>query len=297
MNLTQLLYFKELAQTQHYASTAEQLGVAQSSLSRSISALEEELGVVLFEKQGRNIRLTKYGEAFYRYVREGLATLETGEKYVRDMADPRCGEINLGLIYSLGPKIMPDILRRFTAHPENQGFRIRLCQASTTDLVQMLEEGQCDLILCSPPETPNPNLELVEVLPRKFIVLVSARHPLSARDHISLEEVSQYPLVVSTEQISSLRRIFNSRGLSLNILSEIQGECAAAGLVDVNYGVAILNTAVNYSDLDVKALAIDELGDYNFPLYLGQMKNRWLSPAVQTFRKFLLEEKIPWQAG
>lgn len=294
MNLTQLFYFRELAQSQHYASTAERLGVAQSSLSRSISALEEELGVFLFEKQGRNIRLTKYGEAYYRYVREGLGTLETGEKYVRDMADPRCGEIDLGLIYSLGPKIMPDMIRRFTSHPENQRFRIRLTQASTAGLVQMLEEGQCDLILCSPPEQPDPNLELVEILPRKFIVLASSSHPLSARDHISLEEISQYPLVVSTEQITSLRRIFASRGLPLNILSEIQGECAAAGLVDVNYGVAILNTAVDYGDLDVKALTIDELEDYNFPLCLGQIKNRWLSPAVQTFRKFLLEEMDQW---
>ena len=294
MNLTQLQYFRALTQSQHYASTAERLGVAQSSLSRSISALEEELGVYLFEKQGRNIRLTKYGEAYYCYIRDGLNLLETGEKFVRDMADPTCGEINLGLIYSLGPKIMPDIIRRFAARPENRGFRIRLSQAPTTGLVQMLTEGQCDLILCSPLETPDPNLELVEILPRKFIVLVSIDHPLSAREHISLEEVSQYPLVVSTEQISSLRRIFRSRGLPLNILSEIQGECAAAGLVDVNYGVAILNTAVNYSDLNVKALTLDELEDYDFPLYLAQFKNRWLSPAVLTFRKFLLEEMERW---
>lgn len=294
MNLTQLQYFKALAQSQHYASTAEQLGIAQSSLSRSISAMEEELGVYLFEKQGRNIRLTKYGETYYRYVQEGLNILETGRKHVRDMADPSCGEINLGLIYSLGPKIMPDIIRRFTSHPENQGFRIQLSQSSTTGLTEMLTEGQCDLILCSPLEHPDPNIELVEILPRKFIVLVSEKNPLSARNHISLSEVSQYPLVVSTEQISSLRRIFHSKGLPLNILSEIQGECAAAGLADVNYGVAILNTAVNYEDLHVKALTIDELEDYNFPLYLAQYKNRWLSPAVLTFRKFLLEEMDQW---
>lgn len=294
MNLTQLQYFKLLAQSQHYASTAEQLGIAQSSLSRSISALEKELGVYLFEKQGRNIRLTKYGKAYYRYVCDGLNLLENGEKYVRDMVDPSCGEISLGLIYSLGPRIMPDIIRRFTAHPENRRFRIRLTQASTSGLVQMLKEDQCDLILCSPPEVPDPNLELTEILPRKFIALVSSRHPLAARKHISLEELSRYPLVVSTEQIPSLRRIFHSRGLNLNILSEIQGECAAAGLVNVNYGIAILNTAVDYSDLDVRALAIDELKDYNFPLYLGQFKNRWLSPAVLTFRKFLLEEMDRW---
>ncbi len=65
-------------------------------------------------------------------------------------------------------------------------------------------------------------------------------------------------------------------------------------MVDVNYGVAILNTAVNYSDLNVKALTLDELEDYDFPLYLAQFKNRWLSPAVLTFRKFLLEEMERW---
>ena len=64
--------------------------------------------------------------------------------------------------------------------------------------------------------------------------------------------------------------------------------------MDVNYGVAILNTSVNYTGLAVKALTIDELEDYNFPLYLANYKNRWLSPAVLSFRKFLLEEKIPW---
>ena len=55
-----------------------------------------------------------------------------------------------------------------------------------------------------------------------------------------------------------------------------------------------MNTAVNYSDLNVKALTLDELEDYDFPLYLAQFKNRWLSPAVLTFRKFLLEEMERW---
>ena len=70
MNITQLRYFKLLAELQHYSYTAETLGIAQSSLSRSITALEDELGVNLFEKQGRNIRLTKYGTVFYEYAKD-----------------------------------------------------------------------------------------------------------------------------------------------------------------------------------------------------------------------------------
>lgn len=290
MTLSQLIYFKELAQSQHYTSTAELLDVAQSSLSRSISAQEEELGVFLFEKQGRNIRLTRYGEAYYRYVQEALNTLDTGRKYVQDMADPDCGEINLGSIYSLGPRIMPEIIQGFTARPENQRFRIRMTQGSTAGLVEQLRQGKCDLILCSPPDTGDHGLELTAILQLKFVVLVSSRNPLSAKDHISLRELSQYSLVVSPEQITVLRRLFKYHGASLNVLSEIQGDCAAVRLASINYGIAILSTVADFMGLDVKALSIDELEDYRFPLYMAQMKHRWLSPAVAAFRKFLLEQ-------
>ena len=70
MNLSQLYYFRKLAQLQHYTKAAKELYITQPSLSDSISSLEQELGLSLFQKEGRNVKLTKYGKEFYEYVDE-----------------------------------------------------------------------------------------------------------------------------------------------------------------------------------------------------------------------------------
>ena len=78
MNLSQLYYFRKLAELQHYAKAAKELYITQPSLSNAISSLEQELGVSLFQKTGRNIHLTKYGAEFLAYVTLGLVQIGTG---------------------------------------------------------------------------------------------------------------------------------------------------------------------------------------------------------------------------
>ncbi|MEE0473273.1 MAG: LysR family transcriptional regulator [Holdemanella biformis] len=80
MNLNHLYYFKILAETEHYTQAANMLNITQPSLSHAISQLEDELNCYLFEKQGRNIRLTRYGKIFYEYVKKGLSEIELGQK-------------------------------------------------------------------------------------------------------------------------------------------------------------------------------------------------------------------------
>ena len=85
MNLRQLHYFRTLAKIEHYTQAAAQLSITQPSLSHAITELEKELGVFLFEKQGRNIRLTKYGKIFLTYVDSALCELEKGEKKIKKL--------------------------------------------------------------------------------------------------------------------------------------------------------------------------------------------------------------------
>ncbi len=77
MNLSQLYYFRKLAQLEHYTKAAKELYITQPSLSDSISSLEQELGIALFQREGRNIKLTKYGREFYQYVCSALIALES----------------------------------------------------------------------------------------------------------------------------------------------------------------------------------------------------------------------------
>lgn len=80
MNLNHLNYFRVLAKVEHYTQAASILSITQPSLSHAISNLESELGTYLFEKQGRNVKLTKSGKLFLKYVDESLNILEIGEK-------------------------------------------------------------------------------------------------------------------------------------------------------------------------------------------------------------------------
>lgn len=83
MNLNHLQYFRVLARLEHYTQAAKELSITQPSLSHAISSLENDLNTYLFEKEGRNIKLTKYGRFFLEYVENALNELEIGEKNLK----------------------------------------------------------------------------------------------------------------------------------------------------------------------------------------------------------------------
>lgn len=86
MNLKQLYYFKRLSETEHYTEAASSLCITQPSLSHAISELEKELGVALFARQGRNVKITQNGKRFLPYVEDALASLENGRMILQKMA-------------------------------------------------------------------------------------------------------------------------------------------------------------------------------------------------------------------
>lgn len=95
---------------------------------------------------------------------------------------------------------------------------------------------------------------------------------------------------MNSERAPALLRIFHQKGLYPTILSQVQGECTIVGLVSVNYGISIVDEAVDLSNKPVKALRIPELEQIPFSVNVAYMKNRWFSPAVKAFLNFLLKE-------
>ena len=93
MNLNQLYYFKTLAELEHYTKAAEKLNISQPTLSHSISAMEKELGANLFEKQGRNVVLTKYGRIYMFYVENALTQLELGKNQIERLISEGGGKV------------------------------------------------------------------------------------------------------------------------------------------------------------------------------------------------------------
>lgn len=101
MNLNQLYYFKTLAELEHYTKAAEKLNISQPTLSHSISSMEKELGANLFEKQGRNVVLTKYGRIYMFYVENALTQLELGKNQIERLVSEG-GRTRWAGVYDIG---------------------------------------------------------------------------------------------------------------------------------------------------------------------------------------------------
>ena len=112
MTLNQLLYFRTVAAHQHFRQAAAELNISQPSLSRSIASLEEELNIILFERQGRNVRLTKYGRIFLEHAERILHETETALFRMHQLAQDE-GHVDIAYVFPLANRYIPHTVRRF----------------------------------------------------------------------------------------------------------------------------------------------------------------------------------------
>ena len=148
MTLAQLQYFQALAHILHYTRTAEELHIAQPSLSYSINELEKELGVKLFNKEDRKITLTMYGEQFLPYVESALATINDGTEALRQMSGSAMQIIRLGYFHSISASLIPALMKDLYEQTENERLRFQFSEGSSFDLLGLLKKGDLDLTFC-----------------------------------------------------------------------------------------------------------------------------------------------------
>ena len=150
MNLYHLRYFVTLAHLEHYTKAADVLAITQPSLSHAISSLEEELGVKLFEKNGRNVSLTKYGKTFLGDVEETLNRLDSSVNGLQ-LAGKGEGQIDVAFLRTLGVDFVPKIIRNFlTANEGKQiNFNLFCDKVLTGDILTGLKEKKYDIGFCS----------------------------------------------------------------------------------------------------------------------------------------------------
>ena len=147
MTLAQLQYFQALAHILHYTRTAEELHIAQPSLSYSINELEKELGVKLFNKEDRKITLTMYGEQFLPYVESALATINDGTEALRQMSGSAMQIIRLGYFHSISASLIPALMKDLYEQTENERLRFQFSEGSSFDLLGLLKKGDLDVQL------------------------------------------------------------------------------------------------------------------------------------------------------
>ncbi|MFE2375341.1 LysR family transcriptional regulator [Streptomyces sp. NPDC059398] len=194
MQLQQLGYFVAVAETRHFTRAAEELHVAQPSLSQQIRALEKELGAALFSRARGNIALTDAGETLLPLARRILADAETARHEVQELAQLRRGRVRLGATPSLCTGLLPDVLRTF--HDQHPGIQLMIEEGGSHDLVRELARGALDLALVVLPlPAPSPALTTVELFHEDLVVVSS---PAAAPPHspLRIADLEGEPMVM-----------------------------------------------------------------------------------------------------
>ena len=198
MNLNHLYYFRALAKEEHYTRTADMLSITQPSLSHAISCLESELGVKLFEKQGRNAKLTKYGALFLRYVEQSLDMLDEGKRVVTETSGTSGGFIDMGYIFTLGSHFIPNLIKGYLEEKGKNHIHFSFGQGTTKKIVEELKDGKYDLAFSSYVEGED-ELEFIPVGQEELVLITPKDHPLAQKEEIDLLDTIEYDYVYFTK--------------------------------------------------------------------------------------------------
>ncbi len=291
MNLNHLYYFVKLAELEHYTNAAEELNLTQPSLSHAMASLEKELGTVLFEKQGRNVVLTKYGKMFLKYVTSSLETLEAGVKKTKGMTKGENGHIDLGFIYTLGPAFVPGLVRKFLKSHPDKDIEFGFHSNNTTSIIKGLKNEKYDVAFCSMRQNED-EIKFIPIHEEELVLIVPTDHELSRMKEVDLKDTVDYPFIAFSPQ-SGLRPViddlYTQIGKEPKILFHLEEDSALAGLVSEGFGIAIVPNIPILDHMNLKKLRIIN-PPYKREIYMAYMKERYMSPVVSIFCDYIVEQ-------
>lgn len=199
MNLSQLYYFRKLAQLEHYTNAAKELYISQPSLSAAIASMEEELQIKLFQKQGRNVKLTKDGKDFYFHVCRALDALQDGMDSVQQKQGGLNGSISLAASSSLLLTTIPSILNAYKEQTESQvDFEIHPV-TSDVQIAQGITDGSFTCGFSINPASQE-SICAVPILSQPITLIVNAQNPLASKKHIDCSMLQGYDILTYPEK-------------------------------------------------------------------------------------------------
>ena len=193
MTLTELKYIVAVAREKHFGRAAEACHVSQPTLSLAIKKLEEELDVKLFERSASEVAVTALGEEIVRQAQGVLEQAAEIKEIAKRGKDPLAGPIRLGVIYTIGPYLLPDLVREvIRAVPQ---MPLMLHENLTVKLLEMLRNGEIDCAILAEP-FPDAGLAVAPLYDEPFMAAVPASHPLAARATVTAEELKSETMLL-----------------------------------------------------------------------------------------------------
>lgn len=291
MELRQLHYFVEVAEREHVSEAAQHLHVAQSAISRQIANLEAELGVSLFEREGRNVKLTPIGKIFLTHTRTAIKAIDYAKRQVDEYLDPEKGSIKIGFPTSLASHLLPTVISAFKEKYPNVSFHLR--QGSYKFLIESVINRDIDLAFLGPVPLNIPEVEGTILFSESIFALLPISHPLATQKSILLNELRNDEFVLFPKGYI-LQEIAvdacKQAGFVPNISSEGEDLDAIKGLVSAGIGVTLLPDSTFHEAIPRFTVKIPiELPSVRRTVGIIVSKKRELAPSEKVFYQFIKE--------
>jgi DNA-binding transcriptional LysR family regulator len=290
VELRQLEYFIAVASEMNFSRAAQQVHVVQSALSTSVSKLEKELGVELFDRSRQRIKMTPAGELFREHARRVIQTARQAKDSVSDYRGELSGTIDLGSLVSYGALDVPKVLGEF--HRAYPFVRIRLRQSGTGSMAYLsaIADGSLDLAFVSAPDRFPGRIEMRMLSEEPMMFVCRPDHRLAQRDQVGIAELVEEELIGFPPEFG-LRRLvddaFTAAGSASRTPYEVTVEYSvAAGLVRHGLGTIFMPACEADRFPDLRAIAVRPA--LVWTIFLASAGHAQMGPASAKLAELLL---------
>jgi LysR family cyn operon transcriptional activator len=246
MELRQLRYFIKAKELLNFTEAARVLNISQSTLSQQIKQLEDELGMLLFNRIGKRIVLTEAAEMFGQYALQSIEKANQGLLLLKDLNNLNTGKITIGVIYSMRIPFAKALIQFAKQYPR---IKIQVVFGTTKDLLEKLNLHQFDFVLTFYEKVKHPHFKYQTLLTSNMVLVTSKKSSVADKTTISLKEVAGLPLALPFNGYSTIQffvESFSQKNLEPNICMEINDIPTLFEIVKTGHWHTILSeTSVN----------------------------------------------------
>ena len=284
MNYNVLRYFSVLAQVEHYTIAAARLGISQPSLSSAIHNLENALGgVKLFEKVGRNIRLTEEGKFYQEKVDAALTELHTASMMLRDSKISAPVVIRMGYVSGTLNGVVARQIARYSR--QNERIRFHLTESSAEVLMDMVRQEKLDMAIVDSTDRDR-SLHFRKLHQRNILAALPAHHPLAEQETLEPQQIIREPQIVFNYNVDqSFREWTTGAPADESVICTVDTAQSALDLVAAGVGIAFVPDTCAHDRPGIRFIPIQ---NWHQALYMCIYYDKWLEPPVWDFVELLV---------
>lgn len=266
MELRQLKYFVKVADTGSFSEASRQMFVSQSAISQQIKLLEEELDTQLFVRQYGNIVLTESGEELYPLAKRVLGSVEECHTRMMDLQGMLCGELNIGLTYSLEPYMREAMLEFMRAYPNVQ---VNAHYKNLTELLRMLHNKEVDLMLSMMPTSPHDFADSIPLTAYRLAAVMRKSHVLAQKESVTFQDLLPHKLILPEKGLrdrNAIESFIHKETGNLHVRALVNDVNALLNIIQKTNYVTILTEGSIVQRPELCFVPIDELSE-PLPVY------------------------------